>query len=623
MSEITLSLDILQITLPDGEVRSYPLDRTSGVTNIGRHANNDIVLDSPNIKPFHFVLDHQQQPFQLIALREVESESDESQLVLEKIGELPYRESFEVAGHLLRLLNPESKKARSLVTEGAENVPQATPLPQPPPTTLSYDTNSFLTIQLSDDEATGTSEWIVKADENALYELIIVNPTYDDITCTISVVGLVASWVRVSPKTLLLQAGEQAKVVLSCLLPKQPSIRAGTHPLNVKVASIDNPEQVVQQKVVMRIQSFYAFSVAPLDPPQQALPFLRSYAKVTMKVTNRGNCEATFHITGFAVGSVCSFRILLPDATHSGQANLRLSARESLAFPVHIRPPTVSFFGRRKEIHHFALRTTMLTGRTRKEPTYYTVGGHLTSTPLINPARLVVLTLTFVLVVGFFFPQFVEQSYSWLLDTPAEELEELNNENMKDNIYTQEQEEWLFSETAVVATAEPSENVIAFNNSGGLITYEAMFQEIGAKHNLNWKLLASLAYRESTLNPKALGQDYDMGLMQIIPLTWNEIAPSLGVSDPYDPYSNALVGAAYLAQLRDYFAALGYNDVRMILVAYNWGPNNVEQVLKNGGGWDDFPLPTQQYALNILKIRNAPFPTEMDALLQKLLKVGP
>lgn len=141
----------------------------------------------------------------------------------------------------------------------------------------------------------------------------------------------------------------------------------------------------------------------------------------------------------------------------------------------------------------------------------------------------------------------------------------------------------------------------------GEITYEQMFQEIAAEYDLDWRLLARQAYRESGLNPKAVGLANDMGLMQILPSTWEEWAPRLGVSDPFDPYSNVLVGAAYLDFCRDYFSELGYTDPHWMLVAYNWGPYNLDQHLRNGGDWNQVPTLSRQYALDILQTSEAPF----------------
>jgi soluble lytic murein transglycosylase-like protein len=136
---------------------------------------------------------------------------------------------------------------------------------------------------------------------------------------------------------------------------------------------------------------------------------------------------------------------------------------------------------------------------------------------------------------------------------------------------------------------------------GTEITYEEMFQEIAPQYGLDWQLLAQVAYQESGLNPKAVGKDGDTGLMQIIPSTWDEWAPKVGVSDPFDPYSNVQVAAAYLAFLRKHFTEMGYPEDRWMLVAYNWGPNNLRRLLEDGGGWDQVPEKRRRYALRILQ----------------------
>jgi soluble lytic murein transglycosylase-like protein len=258
--------------------------------------------------------------------------------------------------------------------------------------------------------------------------------------------------------------------------------------------------------------------------------------------------------------------------------------------------------------------------RESKKLIQRSVGGHLISAPLIGPGTLIGLTLSLLLLVGLLFPQTFRPTAA-----PATEVavEVSNSESWYISDFDAEQfEGWLAAQKSVVATAEPSPEI----NSpfpprrSGSLTYEAMFKEIGARYGLDWRLLASVAYRESTLNPKALGGDNDMGLLQIIPDTWDLVAPELGLSDPFDCYSSALAGASFLAYLRDYFASLGYPDERYFLVAYNWGPRNVEDILNREGNWHDIPPANQQYAIKILELRNATFPPAMMERLQHLVE---
>ncbi|MBX2998924.1 MAG: transglycosylase SLT domain-containing protein [Caldilineaceae bacterium] len=133
------------------------------------------------------------------------------------------------------------------------------------------------------------------------------------------------------------------------------------------------------------------------------------------------------------------------------------------------------------------------------------------------------------------------------------------------------------------------------------ITYRALFQEIGDAYGIDWRLLAALAFRESRMDPIAVGRDGDMGLMQILPGTWNEFAPRSIADQPFDARSNAQVAATYLLYLQDYLDQLGHGDIQWVLVAYNWGPNNVRKLLASGGDWSQVPERRRQYAADILE----------------------
>lgn len=134
-----------------------------------------------------------------------------------------------------------------------------------------------------------------------------------------------------------------------------------------------------------------------------------------------------------------------------------------------------------------------------------------------------------------------------------------------------------------------------------LITYRELFQQVAAQYGLDWRVLAALAYRESRLDPFAVGADQDLGLMQILPSTWLEFAPQIGAQDPYAPWESAQVGALYLIYLHDYLSSRGIDDFTWTLVAYNWGPENVRRLLESGGRWEDLPLRQQRYVADILR----------------------
>lgn len=133
-----------------------------------------------------------------------------------------------------------------------------------------------------------------------------------------------------------------------------------------------------------------------------------------------------------------------------------------------------------------------------------------------------------------------------------------------------------------------------------VITYGDLFRSVGDQAGIDWRLLAALAYRESRMDPVALGRDGDMGLMQILPATWDEFAPQVAATSPFNPVENAQVAGVYLAYLQDFLLGLGTNDLRWVLVAYNWGPERVRGLLARGGKWEDVPATQQRYVADIL-----------------------
>lgn len=105
---------------------------------------------------------------------------------------------------------------------------------------------------------------------------------------------------------------------------------------------------------------------------------------------------------------------------------------------------------------------------------------------------------------------------------------------------------------------------------------KGVLQKHGAAQQIDWLNLAALAYKESTLNPKARGGGGAHGLMQITP----SAAQRVGVSNTATVDGNVQAGARYLAMIRrKFFSSPALNDrerMAFILAAYNLGPERVQ-----------------------------------------------
>ncbi len=156
--------------------------------------------------------------------------------------------------------------------------------------------------------------------------------------------------------------------------------------------------------------------------------------------------------------------------------------------------------------------------------------------------------------------------------------------------------------TPVVVQAQPVVSQPNPASSEQRMTYAQMFQEIALRYDLNWRMLAAQAYIESGFDSLALGKSGDMGLMQILPKTWQEFAPKVNVKDPFESYSNTLVAATYLDYLRTKLSEKGFPQQEWALVAYNWGPDHVLDFLASGGTWETLDPERRKYAEEILRI---------------------
>jgi len=97
-------------------------------------------------------------------------------------------------------------------------------------------------------------------------------------------------------------------------------------------------------------------------------------------------------------------------------------------------------------------------------------------------------------------------------------------------------------------------------------------------------LLDAVKHVESRGNVNAVSPAGARGPYQFMPATARE----MGLANPHDEPTAREAASRYLTQLSNKFGG----DVDKALLAYNWGPGNVERHLKTGG---PMPLEAQQY----------------------------
>ena len=107
--------------------------------------------------------------------------------------------------------------------------------------------------------------------------------------------------------------------------------------------------------------------------------------------------------------------------------------------------------------------------------------------------------------------------------------------------------------------------------------YKNDFIEAAKTFELEWELLAAVAFQESQWNPKARSATQVKGMMMLTLPT----AASVGVTNRLDPIQSIYGGAQYLSDLKkivEYGTSSG-DKIAFVLAAYNLGLTNIKNAI--------------------------------------------
>jgi hypothetical protein len=419
--------DQLEIIRSSGEIEFYNLDPGKGITNIGRHPENDIVLVSPGVAAFHAVLDHRQKPYQLVVLSQESPTTLGGQILPSNVSTpLHDWDAIQFDGHTLVLLEnghpavaPPMPTARlGMPSPPPPEITGRPPTGFPPPTTRPEEfvtppsvpiqfftttppdiTSEAILIEMPEER-----EQIVDVEQPANYNLTIVNGGSIVATFIISVVGVDRNWVVVSPAHVNLFEGERAPVTISIIPPRRSTSLAGPHPFAIVVSSPNYPGQTSRRGAMLNINPYYDFAVSELTPKRQTISWFKPSGEVYVSITNRGNSEALFRVEGEDDERACSFEFTIPDEAVglARQVDVRIPPDETMSIPVAITPHSRRLIGLRKRTHSFTMTTTLLEG----QQTPRSLLGELKQAPLIGPLLIfLMIFLTLAAIFYIFWPK--------------------------------------------------------------------------------------------------------------------------------------------------------------------------------------------------------------------------
>ena len=104
-------------------------------------------------------------------------------------------------------------------------------------------------------------------------------------------------------------------------------------------------------------------------------------------------------------------------------------------------------------------------------------------------------------------------------------------------------------------------------------------REAAARYRVPERWVRAVMRQESGGEQQATSPVGAMGLMQVMPATYDELRVRYQLGDdPYDPHNNVLAGTAYLREMYDRYGVPGF------LAAYNAGPERVDRYLAGRAG---------------------------------------
>jgi membrane-bound lytic murein transglycosylase F len=135
----------------------------------------------------------------------------------------------------------------------------------------------------------------------------------------------------------------------------------------------------------------------------------------------------------------------------------------------------------------------------------------------------------------------------------------------------------------------------------------AAMRRYAERYGFDWRLILAMVRQESGFTSDALSHKGALGLMQIMPLTGEQLAKSLDLEDTSDPEDNLRAGVYYLKTLYDLFEGVEDPDrIKLTLAAYNAGIGRIYDAQElaaylhdNPGRWqairDALPLLSKRF----------------------------
>jgi hypothetical protein len=386
----------------------YRLNTARGITNIGSHPDNDIVIQDPAVLPFHLMLDHRQKPYQVyilspeadVCISGVRLAGSESKAVYD-FGQIQF------AGYTLRAQEgPNEAAVEEVAVIPLESLGPAFPVPlsgaapgialpgngQPSPTPATARLDEVILLNLAERQAA------VNVDQAAVYTLTVINGGPIVATFDLEVAGVPGEWVDIQPPRLNLYEGGRGTVEIRITPPRDPATLAKAYPLQFAATSPNYPGLRSAAQAELTVNPYDEYTVGNITPRSKSASWGAKSAQTSFTVTNLGNHPAGFRVSAQDEENGCQFSFPQPgQATLVKQADLQVPPGETVTVPVLVSPIRRSLVRLQARRFLYTVTTQSLTDATSTRM----LSGTFISRPLFG--LLSVILAVAILAVGGYF----------------------------------------------------------------------------------------------------------------------------------------------------------------------------------------------------------------------------
>lgn len=402
----------LEIIKDSGEIFFYEIDPDREFIKFGSHPDNDIVVSSPGISPYHAMLDLRRTPYQFVELNETVETTDGDQVLSpSKAREIHTWDTIELGNYRITLIESEAVEKRR-TPERLENQreTEGTGLALARSGETGLMPPSGLVVRPPDqiDDAIVTEpvvpEFTIDAGQTLTLVFSLSNGGETVADFDVRLDGLDPNWVVITPANMRLKVNQRASVTVSITPPRAPASRAGPHHFAVTVTSPNYPDRISRRGATLVINPFFEYVISDLTPRQLTVSWDRRTATASMAVTNQGNSQARYRVEGNDDDHACSFEFQSPgeNVRLANQADFHLASDTTAVMPVFVSARKRRLVGLRSREMQFTVTTTPLEGTQPPR----TLMGRLDSRPLIGPWLLIIILVAlFALAVFGFWPR--------------------------------------------------------------------------------------------------------------------------------------------------------------------------------------------------------------------------